>query len=112
MAELRSTSVKDLVFANTQLLQMIGKTLPAKPDLLLELSELLDLSPRQMTLQLLPHALPEVKGGLVGRVCVCVFWVGWGGGDEAGFQDSYVPCAQPPMCNDAWASGRPPTHVH
>jgi hypothetical protein len=60
VAEQRQAPLKDLLFANPKLLEMVGRNLPARPGLLAELGDLLDLGRRALAQALLPHALPAL----------------------------------------------------
>ena len=61
VAEWRRCSLSDLLFADPRLLEMVGRNISSKPDLLAELAELLDMeSPQQLALAILPAALPVV----------------------------------------------------
>lgn len=67
VAEARRSSLRELLFATPKLLELVGRNLPSRPDLLGELAELVELEEHQLALALLPHALPAlvtVQGGL------------------------------------------------
>ncbi len=95
VAEHRQVSLKDLLFANPKLMEMVGRNLPTRPGLLAELGELLDLGHRALAQALLPHALPALvavdnREGLeaLAKQVLCRSWrcalgVAAGGGGRA-----------------------------
>jgi hypothetical protein len=60
LAAAQRCSVRELLCRDPHLLQHVGKQLPRKPDLLLELAELAGVRPRALAAELLPHALPAL----------------------------------------------------
>ncbi|GAB4817356.1 hypothetical protein N2152v2_004402 [Parachlorella kessleri] len=60
VAEQRHVSLRDLLFGSPRLLELVGRNLPARPALLAELADLLEMGPRVLAQALLPHALPAV----------------------------------------------------
>ncbi len=60
VAEQRHVSLRDLLFGSPRLLELVGRNLPARPALLAELADLLEMSPRALAQALLPHALPAM----------------------------------------------------
>ena len=60
VAAAQNCTVQELIFSTPRLIEYVGRQLPHKPDLLHELADLVNLTPRALALVVLPRALPQL----------------------------------------------------